>query len=105
MSRTTMTLSGVIAADGTGQLVFSPTGRQNWVVSQASTSCPGAGFAAACEIRNNGEFVCNVHPRKGTAAGLPYVDVRLGTKFTVNWAGAIPGAATQATIMYDDGEG
>jgi hypothetical protein len=104
MARADDQMSGTIAANGTGQLVHTCTGRQNQSVDSVSINAPGVGGAAVGKIFRNSQFICFFIATADTPEGVP-VPLSPGQKLIIQWTGAVVGANIDATVWYDDGEG
>lgn len=96
--------TGLIAANGSGQLVHTCTGRQRQSVQSVSINAPGVGGAAVGKIFRGSQFVCFFIATADTPEGVP-VPLRPGEKLIIQWTGAVVGATIDATVWYDDGEG
>ena len=95
--------TGVIAADGTGRLSWSPTRGQNWVIQQVSISAPNVGGSATCEFFINNNSLGPLVAQSDNASGAPYVPCHNGETFSVRWNAGTVGAQINGVILYDDG--
>lgn len=110
MKATKLVRSLAVTADaaGAGEVIFTPTASQDWVITHNGLLQETAVVNAAqptAKVYLNGIF------REGSqSAGLDASDTRFvvnpGDEFRVVWAGAQPGArlsSTLAIVQYDAG--
>ena len=105
MALTDLTRTGVIPASGTLSLFVTPSARQNWTVQQISISAPTVSALAVGNIYRNGQFVSFFIPSGDMVGDVPYLPLANGRTLEIRWTNATPGAAVQATLFYDDGQG
>lgn len=104
MAEADITQDGVVRADGTAELRFTPR-RQSWVVKQVSPYAPTIGPSATGALFLDRKFICPFVAQQTAIGGDPPVPVRFGQTLRVTWAGGIPGTPVSATLLYDDGTG
>jgi hypothetical protein len=97
--------NGVVAASGIGEIVFQPTSGQSWIAQQLSNYAPNVGGSAVCEVFLDGNFQFILVAQSDTAAGDPPIPMGSSRRLRVRWRSATAGAALQATLWYDDGQG
>lgn len=109
MARADFSVSGVVGAAGTAVLTFRPYGRRTNVVDQVSHSgalkgATSVGASALAILYKNGRFISRTIATGGTIDGPPPVTVQGADVLTLEYTGAVVGAAVEATFFFDDGQ-
>lgn len=98
-----VSLSGLVAANGTAVISFSPSGVYPYSVDQVSTDYPAAPSGCTSALKRNGSQVTVLIATGDVADGAPAVILNPGDVMTVEWSGAKSGDVVKALVMFDDG--
>ena len=103
MSQQTESVQGNIGSAGTLRLALPrPARNRIYVVQQVSVDA-AVTADVDCGLFLDGALITSLEPRAGVASGEPYVTVRPGSGFYVEWSGATVGSVCSVTFIYDDG--
>lgn len=91
--------SGLIRADGTATIHFTPTKNRPWKLEQVSTEYRNSPSGTTAELRKNGNLI-TVMIASDVADSDPPVPVVPGDRMEVNWAGGTPGDVVSVYIIY-----
>ena len=92
--------SATVAANGVAEVTWKTSGRQTWIQDQITTSAPGVGGGAQCEILKNGNRISLMIATGDTADGPPPVTAGPNDTMKVRWTGALPGAVASVTWVH-----
>lgn len=103
----TLALPSVVSdANGNAIIPIRPSGNWHWVVSQITTSAPGAPIGSTCKVKYGGAVIVPFMVSTGdVASGLPYLDIPSGAQATIEWAGLGAGIVCGAAIIYEQTRG
>lgn len=104
---TILTRSVLADSAGSARVEFAdvPTGIQ-WIVSQTGVEVVGSQVVTtpiSCIIRLNGRLVTATNQgAAGSASGQPYLTLKPGDHYTIDWTGAPVGYSCIANLYYNE---